>query len=100
MMIVGARFVLRRRVTRGTDGAAARAQRTAVRIVAVAARDAMCVHTALEERTPLVDLAALLAVDVIQRSRQQRRPIVIVERVSRHVSFRDLPTPRVALSTH
>src|SRR5215475_1571628 len=73
------------------------AQPAAVWIVAVAARHAMRVHLTLEERAPLVDLAALLSVGVIQGRLEQHRSIVIVERLPGLVPVGDLRATRMAL---
>ena len=71
--------VLRRQVTGRAHRVAVRVQLSAVRIVAVAARHALRVHAALEERAPVVHLVALLAVGVVQRPAEQGGAVVVEE---------------------
>src|SRR5262245_57846464 len=84
-------------MTAGAEGVACRAQLSAVRIMAVAAGDAVRVHFALQERTPVVDLASLLTVGVIQRIREQCRTVVVEQWLARLVAVRDLATQPVTL---
>ena len=87
-------------VTRGADGVAVRAQLSRVGVVAVAARDALRVHLALQERAPVVHLATLLSVGVVQRLVQERGTIVIEQWFSGFVAFRYLPAPRMTLRAY
>src|SRR5262249_27025022 len=90
MEVMRGGVVLRRRVALGADLIARGAQRSAVRLVAVAAGDAGRVHAALEERAPRVDFVALLPVGPVERRREQRRQVVIEERPARGVVRPDL----------
>src|SRR5450631_564799 len=65
--------------------------------MAVAAGDAGVIHAALQERTPDIDLIALLSIDVIQTLRQQRRTVKIEVGRSGPVALGDLTAPRMAL---
>ena len=96
-MMVRWRVVLSRQVAGRADGVALSAQLAAVRIVAVAARDAARIHLALQERTPDVHFVALLAIGVVERAGEQRGAIVIEKRFAGRVSFGDLAAPRMAL---
>jgi hypothetical protein len=59
--------------------------------------DALLVHAARQERAPVEHLVALLAVGVIETRAQQRRQVVVGERLARAIPVRELPPPRVAL---
>ena len=95
--VMRGRVELRREVALRADRVARRAQLRAVRLVAVAAGHALRVHAAREERAPVVDLVALLAVGVIEAGRQQRRHVVIRERLAGVVAVGELAAARVAL---
>src|SRR4029077_8313163 len=97
MVMVRCRVVFTRQVTRSAEGIAFDAELSAMRVVAVAAGDTIRIHFALQERTPVIDLAALLAVGVIKRICQQRRTIVIKKRPAGFVALCDLAAPRVTL---
>jgi len=88
--------VPRRRVTPGAERIAVGTQLLGVRIVAIAAGHAAPVHPALEERAPDVHLVALLAVGVVEARREERREVVIEERLPGAVALRDLRAPGVA----
>ena len=64
--VVGRRFVFRRRVALPANGVTWRAQFSCVRLVAVAAGHARRMHPTRQERTPVVDLVALLAVRMVE----------------------------------
>src|SRR5262249_54803779 len=72
---------------------ALRAQLAAVGLVTVAAGHARCIHSALEKRAPVVDLVALLAVGVINRIGEKRRPVVIEERLACRGTVGELTAP-------
>ena len=84
---------LRRRMTLRAHGVAFGAQLAAMRLVAIAAGDACRVHLALQERTPVVDFVALLPIGMVERRAEQRRPVVIEERLAGRVTVGDLPPP-------
>jgi hypothetical protein len=71
-----------------------------MRVVTVAARDALRVHLALEERLPVVHLAALLTVGVEERVGEERWTVVVEQWLSGFMSFADLSAPRMALRAH
>ena len=82
---------------------ASRAQRIAVgpqaepmRVVAIGAAHALRVHPALQERAPDVDLVLLLAVGVVEALAQQRRMIVVEERLARKFGVGEPLAPRMA----
>ena len=91
------RVVLARRMTLAADRIAVDAQLLRVRVVAVAAGHALAMHAALQPRAPDEDFVALLAVDVIQPAHQQRRQVVVEERLPGAIALGDLRAPRVAL---
>src|SRR6476659_6072010 len=99
-MVVGRCIVFGAQMARSAERISLGAQLATVRVVAVAAGDAVRVHPALQERAPDVDFVALLAVGVIERPPEQRRAIVIEERLTRRVTFENLAAARVALRTH
>ncbi|MGH2604043.1 MAG: hypothetical protein ACRDJ9_32245, partial [Dehalococcoidia bacterium] len=65
--------------------------------MAIAARDTGRKHLALQEGTPIVDLVTLLAIGVVERTREQRRAIMVQEGLAGIVSLGDLTSPRVTL---
>src|SRR5262249_8731537 len=67
VVVMAGVVVLTRQVTGGAEGVALQPRLPAVRIVTVAAGDAVRVHLALKERAPVVDLCPLLAVGVVER---------------------------------
>jgi hypothetical protein len=69
--VVRGHVVFRRVVALRADRVTRNPHFLRVRIVAVAARDTSGVHAALQPRTPDEHLVLLLAIDVIQRGRQQ-----------------------------
>src|SRR5215510_9655430 len=97
MMVVPWSIVFCRQVATRTKRIARRAHLASMRIVTVAARHTARIHAALEERAPGVDFVALLAVRVIRRARQQRRTIVVKERLAGFVSVCDLTSTRMTL---
>ncbi len=80
-----------------TKCVARRLQLLGVWIVAIAAGHTLTVHLALQERTPVVDFVALLAVGMVQRWCQQRRDVVIEKRFAGMVALGDLRATRVTL---
>ena len=68
--------------------------------MAIAARHALSIHLALQERTPVVDFVALLAVGVVGVLDQKRRNVVVEKRLAGVVTLGDLRTPRMALRAH
>ena len=100
VVVVRRRIVLAWQVTGGAEAIALGAQLAAMRIMAVAARDAARVHLALQERAPVVNLVALLAVGMVERAREERRTIVVEKRLAGFVALGDLAAPRVALRAH
>jgi hypothetical protein len=68
-----------------------------MRVVAVATSDTARIHLALEKRAPIVDLAALLAIAVVKGKGEERRTIMVKERLARLVALCDLAAPRVTL---
>ena len=97
VMMVRRRVVFAWQMAGGAEGIALRAQLSAVRVVAVAASDTARVHLALEERAPVVNLAALLSVAVVKGRGEERRTIMVKERLARLVALCDLAAPRVTL---
>src|SRR6266481_7960083 len=97
VVVVRCRVVLTWQVTGGAEGIALGAQLSAVGVVAVAASDAARVHLALEERAPVVNLAALLAINMIKRAGEQRWAIIVKERLPRFVALGDLAATGVTL---
>ena len=65
--MVRRRVVFTRQMAGGAKRIAFRPQLSAMRVVAVAASDAVRMHLALQKRAPVVNLAALLAVAVVKR---------------------------------
>src|SRR5262252_7752788 len=53
-----------------------------MRIVAIGAGDAFRIHPALDERSPLVDLVANLAVGVVQARVEPREPVRVLQRLA------------------
>src|SRR5262249_44828605 len=94
VMVLGG-IVFGRKVPAGTERVALCTEFAGVRFVTVAAADALRVHPALEKRGPVVDLALLLSVGVIERRRQECREVVVEERRAGLVPFGDLPSPRM-----
>ena len=68
VVVVRRRVVLTWQVAGGAKGIALRPQLAAVRVMAVAASDPVGVHLALQERAPVINLAALLAVGIVKRT--------------------------------
>src|SRR5207247_1584046 len=97
MAMMSRRVVFRGEVATRTDRVALSARLAAVRVVAIAARYAARVHAALEKRAPRVHLVVLLSVWVIQRSREQRRAIVVEEWLARFISVGNLAASRMTL---
>ena len=97
VMMVRRGVVFARQMTGGTKSVPLRAQLSTVRVVAVAASDTVRVHLALQERAPVVNLAALLAIGVVERTREQRWAIIIKKRLSGFVALSDLAPPSVTL---
>ena len=98
--MMAGRIVFRSEMALCTYRVARCARLRAVRLVAIAAGHALRVHAAREERTPVVHLVALLAVRMIQTGRQQRRRVVIRERLPGVIAIRELSAPRMALRAH
>ena len=97
VMMVRRRVVFAWQMAGGAEGIALRAQLSAVRVMAVAASNTARVHLALEERAPIVNLAALLSVAVVKGRGEERRTIMVKERFARLVALRDLAAPRMTL---
>jgi hypothetical protein len=66
-------------MTPGTHGVDGRRNRGAMRIVAIAARHAMAVHTALSERAIFVHLVMDLTVGEVERVIENRGPVGVSE---------------------
>ena len=87
--------VLRREVALSAQCAALRAQRTAMRLVTVAAGDAAPVREALHECAPFEHLVSLLAVGEIERRLEQRGTIEVEQPLAGVPSFGDLRAARM-----
>ena len=71
-----------------------------MRLVAVHAGDAALEHAALQERTPGVDLFALLAVGVVVGRGQQRQAMRVLERRGGVLALGDRGAARMAGGAH
>ena len=100
VVMVCRRVVFTRQMAGGAKRIAFRPQLSAMRVVAVAASDAVRVHLALQKRPPIVNLAALLAVAVVKERGEERRAIMVKQRLARFVSLRELAAPRMTLRAH
>ena len=99
MAVVARRVELRRKVALGTDRIARRAQRRAMGLVAVRAGDPGPLHPALDERSPLVDLAEDLAVRVIETGLEEGRHVSVEERPAVRMRVHDRPPAGVTAGT-
>ncbi len=82
VMMMLRRVVAAGLVALGADRIAFGAQLSAVRVVAIAASDALVVHAALQERTVFEDLALDLPIDEIQRRIQQSDTLAVSDRLA------------------
>src|SRR5262245_19015091 len=95
-MVVRGRPIAIGRVALQAHRAAVRAERQAVRIVAVGARHAGLVHPALEEGAVLVDLVLDLAIDEVERLFEQGDAVALADRPTMDVFGAELASARVA----
>ena len=87
MMVMRRRVVFRGEVALGAQPVPVHPELGAVRLVAIAARNATAIHLALQERAPDVNLVALLSIRVVERRFQRRRAVVIQKTLpARHPS--------------
>jgi hypothetical protein len=89
--------VFRRAVALPAHGVAVGAQLSRMRVMTVAAGDALGEHAALEKGAVVVHLVAHLAVVPVQPLLEQRDEIAVADRASRRMVLRDLAAARVAL---
>src|SRR6186997_3314695 len=90
MVVMRGRVVRGGRMTLRAGRVSGGAQLRGVRIVAVAARDALLVHAALRERAVVVHLVPLLAVGPVEPGLEQRDAETVVNGVRRRHGIGEL----------
>ena len=99
VVVVLARIVFRRRVAAVAQRVALVVEPQAMGVVAIAARDSLSIHLALQKRAVNVDFFEDLAIGVIQAFIEESRRVRLRERASVLVGVAEHPAARVTACT-